>query len=204
MHGLFAHWNKNLNAAAAFDRWFLNLFPRPSHDAFQFNPGGYATLNFVPSIATMIFGVLAGELLLSRARPARKAQVLLIAGAIFWALGQLLDATVCPIVKRIWTPSWVIASTAWTSWLLGVFYWVIDAQGYRRWSIPLAAVGANSIAVYLMTQLAKPFVYSTLRTHFGEGIFAGPNGPLVKGLAFLAVVWLTSLWLYKRKLYIRI
>ena len=69
MNGFFAHWNKNTNVAAAFDRWFLNLFPHPSNDPFRFNPGGYATLNFIPSIATMIFGVLAGELLMSKTRP---------------------------------------------------------------------------------------------------------------------------------------
>ena len=72
MRGFFAHWNKNTNVAAAFDRWFLNLFPRASNDPFLFNPGGYATLNFIPSIATMIFGVLAGELLRSKSEPSQQ------------------------------------------------------------------------------------------------------------------------------------
>ena len=73
MTGFFAHWNKNANVAAAFDRWFLNLFPHPADHPFVFNEGGYATLNFVPSIATMLFGVLAGELLRSRPEPRRQA-----------------------------------------------------------------------------------------------------------------------------------
>ncbi|NOX54747.1 MAG: hypothetical protein GXP27_09970 [Planctomycetes bacterium] len=62
--GLFAHWTKNANAAAAFDRWFLNLFPRPQ--PFRFRPDGHVVLGFVPAIATMLFGVLTGELLRSR------------------------------------------------------------------------------------------------------------------------------------------
>ena len=73
MTGFFAHWNKNANVAAAFDRWFLNLFPHPADHPFVFNEGGYATLNFIPSIATMIFGVLAGELLRSSREPRRQA-----------------------------------------------------------------------------------------------------------------------------------
>ncbi len=65
MPGFFAHWNKNSNVGAAFDRWFLNLFPHPAGHPFLYNEGGYATLNFLPSIATILFGVLAGELLRS-------------------------------------------------------------------------------------------------------------------------------------------
>ena len=57
--------------------------------------------------------------------------------------------------------------------MLAAFYWVIDVCGYRRWSLPLAAVGANSIAIYLMAQLMKPFVAASIQTHFGRGIFDG-------------------------------
>ena len=204
MRGLFSHWNKNTNVAAEFDRWFLNLFPRRGDDPFRFNPGGYATLNFIPSIATMIFGVLAGELLMSRPGRISKPRILLLAGAALWMLGGLMDATICPIVKRIWTPSWVIASSAWTCWLLGLFYWLIDVCGFKRSALPLAAVGANSIAIYLMYQLMKPFVFSSLKTHFDRVVFMGPYGPLVKGLSILAVFWLICLWLYKRKIFFKV
>jgi len=56
--GFTAHWEKNANFAAFFDLWFLNLFPHEK--PFVFSGGGYQTLNFVPSVATMLFGVLAG------------------------------------------------------------------------------------------------------------------------------------------------
>jgi heparan-alpha-glucosaminide N-acetyltransferase len=210
MKGFFAHWNKNTNVAADFDRWFLNLFPHPSNVPFRFNPGGYATLNFIPSIATMIFGVLAGELLKSRPGPISKPTVLLLAGALLWALGQVMDgaflpiAKVCPIVKRIWTPSWVIASSAWTCWMLAAFYWVIDVCGFKLVSLPLAAVGANSIAIYLMSQLMRPFVEASLKTHVDKLIFVGPYGPLVKGLCVLTVLWFICVWLYHRRIFIKI
>ncbi len=204
MRGLFAHWNKNANVAAAFDRWFLNLFPRPSDKPFFHNPEGYATLNFIPSIATMIIGMLAGELLLSSRDRGSKARILLFAGVILWMLGWLMDATVCPIVKRIWTPSWVVASSAWTCWMLAAFYWAIDVRGYKLWSLPVAAVGANSLAMYVMYHLMKPFICATIKTHSSPYVFAGPFGPLVRGLSALGVLWLICLWLYKRKIFFKI
>ena len=62
--GFALHWENNTNVAADFDRWFLNKFPRTHH--FDYNEGGYQTLNFVPSLATMIFGLLAGGLIRGR------------------------------------------------------------------------------------------------------------------------------------------
>jgi predicted acyltransferase len=204
MTGFFAHWNKNANVAAAFDRWFLNLFPHPADHPFVFNEGGYATLNFIPSIATMLFGVLAGELLLSGRSRAGKLRALFVAGAACISLGLVLDATICPIIKRIWTPSWVVYSTGWTCWMLASFYAVIDVAGFRRWTFPLVVVGMNSIAIYLMAQLMKPFVRASLRTHFGEQLFAGPYGPLVRGSSTLLVFWLICFWLYRQKIFIKI
>src|SRR5262249_39111401 len=91
--GFFSHWTKNTNTAAAFDAWFLNLFP--PRGSFKFNEGGYETLNFIPSMATMLFGLMAGELLRSD-RPARmKLRWLLAGGAICLVGGFLLSLTIC-------------------------------------------------------------------------------------------------------------
>lgn len=57
--GIAAHWNKNSNLAWAFDTWFMNLFPRA--EPFVFHRGGYATLSFIPTLATMILGLIAGD-----------------------------------------------------------------------------------------------------------------------------------------------
>jgi predicted acyltransferase len=200
----FAHWNKDLNVAAAFDRLFLNEFPRPNGRPFVISPGGYATLNFVPSIPTMIFGVLAGELLRSSRSAAEKFKVLLIAGAVGWALGSWMDHNVCPSVKRIWTPSWVIFSTGWTCWILAAFYGVIELAGYRHWTFPLVVVGMNSIAMYVMAQLMKPFIRQSLVRHLGPGPFSGPWGPLVESIAVVCVLWLICFWLYRQRFFIKI
>src|SRR3569833_1961384 len=107
-HGFAAHWNKNSNLGNAFDVWFLNLFPRTSR--FAYNEGGYLTLSFIPTLGTMLLGLIAGQWLRAAARriPIRK---FLIAGLVGMLAGLLLHVTgICPIVKRIWTPAWTLYS----------------------------------------------------------------------------------------------
>jgi predicted acyltransferase len=202
MTGLFAHWNKNANFAADFDVWFLNLFPRAQ--PFRFNSGGYQTLNFVPSLATMILGLMAGELLRGPRDAWQKARVLIGAGALCLVLGPVAGGTICPVVKRIWTPSWTLFSAGWTFWMLAAFYWIIDLRGHRAWAFPLVVVGMNSIAMYCMAQLIRPWTARTLKTHFGQGIFDGTYGPISESVAVLFVLWLACWWMYRSRIFIRI
>jgi heparan-alpha-glucosaminide N-acetyltransferase len=220
--GFFAHWDKNTNVAAAFDRWYLNLFPRPAGSPFRFNEGGYATLNFVPSIATMIFGLLAGELLMGTRPGVAKVRTLALVGALCLVVGAGLDLAVCPIVKRIWTPSWTIYSTGWTCLQLALFYGLIDVAGFRRWSLPFVVVGVNSIAMYVMAQLMKSFVRSSLKIHLGTAwtsiatapalseyhldprLFGGLYGPIAQEAATLFVLWLICAWMYRQRIFIKI
>ena len=83
--GFAAHWNKNSNLAWAADLWFLNLFPRDK--PFTFNGGGYATLSFIPTLATMILGLIAGGWLRQPAGAGRKLGQLTLAGLLFFGPG---------------------------------------------------------------------------------------------------------------------
>ncbi|MHB1423846.1 MAG: acyltransferase family protein [Gemmataceae bacterium] len=157
--GFFAHWNKHDNVAAAFDRRFLNLFPRSK--PFVRQTGGYQTLNFIPSMATMLLGVLAGQLLLSPRTPSRKLALLLAAALLSWQSGMILSWTICPCVKRLWTPTWVLVSGGGAFLALALFYWLIDVRHYRRWCLPLAGIGRTTLALYGafgVVQFVKPLV----------------------------------------------
>jgi predicted acyltransferase len=202
LSGFFAHWSMGTNAAARIDHWFLGLFP--SSDSIPYNKGGYATLNFVPSMATAIFGLMAGEWLRRGHSRWRTLGGLVAAGLVLLAAGWLLGETVCPLVKRIWTPSWAVFSTGWTLLMLAAFYWVIDVHGWRAWSLPLIVVGMNSIAMYCMSMTMRGWVSDVFRTFFGKGIFEGTYGPIVQMSVLLAVFWLVCVWLYRRKVFIRI
>ncbi|HTU21684.1 MAG TPA: DUF5009 domain-containing protein [Gemmataceae bacterium] len=223
--GWFAHWDKNTNAAAAFDVRFLNLFPRAKE--FFFEKGGYQTLNFVPSLGTMILGLMAGEMLRTPKSKWHKLGWLLAAGAVCLALGWLAGEFVCPIVKRIWTPSWVLYSAGCTFAMLAGFFWLIDIQGWRRWAFPLVVVGMNSIAMYCMAQLIKGWIRSSLQIHLGawalpslthivKPVLAWMNvavdpvwlndtfGPITQSATVLLVLWLICLWMYRRGIFLRI
>jgi len=206
MDGFQAHWNKNSNPAWAFDVWFLNLFPR--EQPFDNNGGGYATLSFIPTLATMILGLLAGETLRSDRSRWGKTRWLLVGGIILTAAGWALGAAgICPVVKRIWTPSWVLYAGGISFLFLAAFYAVMDVAGWKAWAFPLRVIGMNSIAAYCMAHLFDDFIVSSLQTHFGRDLFDafGPSlQPIVRGAAILAAYWLVLFWMYRRKIFLKI
>lgn len=200
-----AHWYKNANLGSAFDQWFLNLFPRSK--PFVENGGGYLTLSFIPTLGTMILGLVAGRWLRERA-PAIPFRKFIIAGLAGIAFGLLLHfAGICPIVKRIWTPAWTLFSGGVCFLLLAAFSWILDVKGYRRWAFPLTVVGMNSIAAYLIAHLFEDFFRHSFLTHLGRGVFqvfGAPLEPLLLGAAILSGYWLILYWMYNRKLFLRI
>jgi len=200
--GFWAHWTKNANLATDFDVWFLNLLPQAKR--FVFSSGGYHTLNFVPEMANMILGLMAGEMLRRETESGRRLRWLVLVGAACLALGWVAGQTICPMVKRIWTPSFALWSVGWTLWLLAMFYAVIDVVGLRRWSFPLVVVGMNSIAIYLMAQLWPSWIKTFLKTHIGAEFFNGAYGPIWEHSAVLLVLWLICWWLYRQRVFLRI
>jgi len=203
--GFAAHWNKNSNLGQAVDVWFLNLFPRPR--PFAYNDGGYLTLSFIPTLGTMILGLIAGQWLRASA-PRIPMKRLLLAGVIGIAAGLLLHvAGICPVVKRIWTPSWTLFSGGACFLFLAGFSWIIDVRGWKKWSFPLVVIGMNSIAAYLIAHLFEDFIVSSFRINLGQHvfqIFGTAYEPLTQGVFVLFTYWLILLWMYRRKLFLKI
>jgi predicted acyltransferase len=204
--GFAAHWDKNSNLAWAFDDSFLNLFPREQR--FSYNGGGYSTLSFIPTLGTMILGLLSGGVLQREGTRWSKIAWLILAGALAlavgWGLGEL---GVCPVVKRIWTPSWVLFSGGWCFLFLAGFYAVLDVMGWRLWAFPLQVIGMNSIAAYCMAEMIAGFIGRSLTIHLGKETFAvcgAAYEPLLRGAAILLMEWLILYWMYRRKIFLRI
>jgi len=206
MKGFAAHWNKNSNLAWAFDTWFLNLFPRGK--PFAYNGGGYATLSFIPTLGTMVLGLIAGGILRSDRPRLAKVRWFAIAGVIGLLGGAIIGwLGICPVVKRIWTPSWVLFSGGWCFLLTAGFYWVIDVLGHKKWSFPLMVIGMNSIAAYCIAHLFEGFIMKNLKTNLGQTtfeFFGKPYEPFFHGAATLFVMWLILFWMYRRKIFLRI
>ncbi|HEY1985308.1 MAG TPA: DUF5009 domain-containing protein [Terracidiphilus sp.] len=205
LKGFAAHWNKNSNLGLAFDQWFLNLFPRPS--AFRFNGGGYLTLSFIPTLGTMLLGVIGGRWFIQSA-PKLPVQRFLMLSAALLAVGFLLHVTgICPIVKRIWTPSWTLFSGGVCFLFLSAFTWVIDVKRNQKWAFPLLVIGMNSIAVYLMSWICEEFIQSSFQINLGPSVlnvFGPALQPIFLGTLVLATYWLILFWMYRKKIFLRI
>jgi heparan-alpha-glucosaminide N-acetyltransferase len=203
--GFMAHWDKNANLAWKFDTWFLNLFPREK--AFEFHPGGYSTLSFIPTLVTMLLGLFAGQLLLMGIDRKLIGRLFVI-GLVMLIAGFALDwAGICPIVKRIWTPSWTLFSGGWCYLILMLFTMTTDWIGKSGWSYPLRVIGANSLFAYVGSHLAEPFLITTLKTHLGVKafqIFGEAYEPVVIGSVVLVIYGLILWWMDVRKIYVRI
>jgi len=204
--GFLSHWNKNSNLAWAFDVWFLNLFPR--EQTFVFNEGGWSTLSFIPTLGTMILGLLAGEWLKGKGSKEQKLRGLVIAGTGLLLLGLVCQwAGICPIVKRVWTSSYTLYSGGWVVLILAGFYALIEWKGWRRWAFPLVVVGMNSIAVYVMSWTMSSFFSNALNRHLGRAIsaMAGPTfQPVLHGFVVIMIFWFILFWMYRRKIFLRI
>ena len=135
---------------------------------------------------------------------------MVITGAAILAAGVLLDQLgVCPIVKRIWTPSWVLFSGGWCFFLLAAFYTIIDVMDFRSWSFPLRVIGMNSIAAYCMADghVVKEFIVGSFKTHFGSEVlntWGAAYQPFALGVVLLTVYWLILFWMYRRGIFLRI
>jgi predicted acyltransferase len=209
LHGLTgfgAHWQKNSNVAFEFDRWFLNLFPQ--EPVYVGSVTGLTTMNFVPSTATMILGLIAGDLLRSTQSPWRKVERLCLTGLLLvcggWGLGAL---GISPVVKAIWTPGWVLFSGGWCFLLLAAFYALVDAAGLRRTVFPLTVVGMNSLVAYAIYHIFPAFAFNSLRRIFGAGVFevfGAAYEPFLYGCAVFAAYWSVLYLLYRRKTFVRV
>ncbi len=204
--GFFSHWNKNIHPAHFFDVWFLNLFPR--ENLFVAHEEGYNTLNFIPSLATMIFGLMAGELLRGQLDPNQKVRRLVLGGLVLATLGVLLQFLgICPIVKKIWTPSFGLLSTGLCLLVLAFLYALIDIKKWQSWAMPAVIVGRNSIAMYCMIYMTAAWWLDTLNRHLGTVPFqflGNTYQMLLDNLAVGLCLWLIIYWMHLRKIYLRI
>ena len=151
--------------------------------------------------ATVLMGVLAGQLLRAALPGPRKAQWLAAAGSACLFLGWLWGFAI-PIIKHIWTSSMILWSGGWCLLLLALFYWVIDVKGYRRWAFFFIVIGMNAIVAYMSDLLPWPQIsaifFGGLAKHLGS------FGPVLLTFGALGILWLCLYYMYRNRTFIRI
>ena len=155
----------------------------------------------LPTISTTILGMLIGEWLMS-AR-SKENKVKLIAGTGFFCLaaGYALSPIV-PIIMKIWTTSYGLASAGWACLMFLLFYWAIDVRGYRKGSLLFVVIGSNAVFIYMFTSIVPLRNWVSI---FSKSI-AGPSGHLellLRAVVVLAVEWLMLFWMYRNKIFIK-
>lgn len=197
--GLVLHFENGVSMPQKFGLWFLNLFPR----AKPFEGHAYATLNFLPDMMTMLFGVMCGQLLRNtKVSQADKLRKLASGGAACLILAVVAGAIVCPIVKKLWTPSWTLFSGAYVIWGLAILYWLIDLKGWSQWTFPLVVLGVNPIVIYFMTM--SEWWKGNFQKHLPEFQFNGVYGSVVESSLVVMVYWLIIFWMYRNRVFVRI
>ena len=190
-------------------RWWFS-----SPEPYTHNSGGYLTLNFIPSIATTLLGILCGQLLLATDSDRNKLLKLVSIGIVCLVAAVAAHHTVCPIVKRIWTPSWVLFSGGYVVLMLAAFYLLFDMLPLRKLAFPLVVVGMNSIVMYMLGQLLRPWVAEKvvsihfggmLRSIFGDAALSSDGiGAMVVPSATFVVFWLVAYWMYRNRFFVRV
>ena len=188
------------NLANYIDQHYLPGFKWDGNG--QWDPEGL--LSNVPAIASGLLGALAGILLRQREVPgAKRAGWLALAGLACLALGGLW-ALQFPIIKKLWTSSYVLVAGGFSFLLLALFYLVIDVWGKRRWAEPFLWIGANSITIYLLSGLLD--FPSVVRRVLHQGMLdrIAPFGELlVAVLSLMLALWVCR-ELYRRQIFLRV
>jgi predicted acyltransferase len=172
----------------------------------ELSSGHWVSFNALPTAAHTIWGVLAGRWLMTKRTPGYKIRWLAIFGTAGVAVGFALTA-VSPMIKRICTSSFVVASGGFCLLVLALSYWLIDVRMLRKWAVFFNIVGLNSLFIYLFTESGGTSWVARLVRPFAAGLF-GWTGELgaeiFMSLAALAVLWLMCYWFYKRRILIKI
>ncbi len=190
-------YTRETNLAGYIDTHYL---PGKPYTVYGDNEG---LLSTIPAIATALLGVFAGEWLRSVRSGWAKVGGLLLAGLICLGIGYGWGKFF-PIIKILWTSSYVLVVGGWSLILLGLFYAIIDVLKLRAWAFPFVVIGMNAITIYFLPKIID---FQDISVFFLGGLakLAGnPAGVALVVAGMLLVKWLLLLYLYRRRIFLRL
>ena len=179
----------------------FRYLPGRKHDG-NYDPEGL--LSTIPAIATCLMGMLAGAFLLrSDMAPTGKTIVLLVVGILFVAAGFVWGLSF-PVVKKIWTSSFVCVAGGYSLILLGIFHQIVDVWAFELWCQPFVWIGSNALVLYLgasivnYRRVAERLVGGPIAAHLGR------TGEVVLAITSVLVLFAFARFLYRRQLFLRL
>jgi predicted acyltransferase len=194
---------KETNLAGYVDRHYLPGEIKEFYYGFGDNEG---LLSTIPAVATTLLGVLAGQWLATRHSHWVKVVGLLAAGGACLGAGSLWGRHF-PIIKILWTSSYVLVVGGWSLFLLGLFYAIIDVLKFRAWSYFFVVIGVNAITIYMAARIIP---FDRIAFFFFGGLaklsaqYSPGSRPVVAAAGVLVVEWLLLLYLYRMRIFLRV
>ena len=176
----------------------------------KINPNGWVFINILPTAAHTIWGVVAGRLLITQIPASEKIKKLLIAGVCALAMGFALDwGGITPIIKRIATSSFTLASGGWVLLFMAFLYWLIDVKKINRYAWLFTVVGMNSIFIYMFFETVGYHWFDGFVAIFVKGFTGLAGAPekiqaLLSALVTLFLECYLCYWLYKKKIFFKL
>ncbi|MDR0895524.1 MAG: heparan-alpha-glucosaminide N-acetyltransferase domain-containing protein [Prevotellaceae bacterium] len=174
-------------------------------------------LSTIPSIAHVLLGFCVGGMMMNTPSRDKRLKDLFILGTLLTFTGFLL-AYGCPLIKKAWTPTFVLATCGLASSFLALLIWTIDEKNYRRWSGFFHVFGVNPLFLYTISSVLA-ILLGSIQVPYGEEmtglthyiyiswlqpVFGDLFGSLIYAWAFVAVIWLIGYPLFRKKIYIKI
>ncbi len=175
----------------------------------KINSGGWVAINCIPTAAHTIWGALAGKLLLSEKSENEKMKWLLIAGLIGLVIGYGMNNSITPIIKRIATSSFVVASGGWCILGLALSYWWIDIKDHRKHLQLFTIVGMNSLFIYLFIEIVASRWFNEYIGDITNGLMSLINIPtgvmlIITSLILFVLEWRMCQFLFSRGIFFKI
>ena len=175
----------------------------------KINTGGWVAINCLPTAAHTIWGAVAGKLLLSDKSGSEKIKRLVLFGIIALVVGFGMDATITPIIKRIATSSFTLASGGWCLLGLAACYWWIDVRNHRKNLEFFTIVGMNSIFIYLFFEIVGSRWFNGYVGAISNGVMQWVNMPeslalIITSLCIFSLEWGLCYFLYKNRIFFKL
>ncbi|MCU0357223.1 MAG: DUF5009 domain-containing protein [Cyclobacteriaceae bacterium] len=202
---------------------FVNIpgFDQPFTDQYNFgnyvdlllmnkiNADGWVAINCIPTAAHTIWGAVAGKLLLSTTDAAPKIKWLVLFGFIALVLGYGMNYTTTPIIKRIATSSFTLASGGWCLLGLAASYWWVDVRKQQRYLSLFTVVGMNSIFIYLFFEIVGHRWFNDYVGAITNGLMSMAHVPhglmlILTSLCIFALEWGLCYFLYTRRIFFKL
>ena len=188
------HFSSKMNLAIYIDSVVMGPFHRV---------GSCQLLRTINFISNMLLGVLLGQLLNSN-RDKRDKTILLFTSGLIMLSAGFIWGQFFPIIRPLWTSSYVLVTCGISTLLLALFYLIIDVRGYSKWAFFFIVFGVNSIAVYMMAHM---FDFKLIGNIFVGGLskfLASKVQAFVEAIAAMTVIWLILYWMYRKKTFIKV